>query len=65
LIIDGYNGLVVKDVIQDKVRIKAFLATLSDNQNAYSQRAKRMNQIFSVERLSQEQLAGMRAVLNQ
>jgi glycosyltransferase involved in cell wall biosynthesis len=65
LIIDGYNGLVVRDILQDKARIKAFLDDLPDNQDTYTQRAKRMNQIFSVDRLSQEQWTGMKSVLNQ
>ena len=64
LVISGFNGLVVSDFRADKKQIIDFIHQLPENKLAYEQFAHRNNQVFAVDRLSLEMLAGMRKLVN-
>lgn len=60
LVINGYSGLVVQDFDVEKDLIVEFLKTLPANGPKYEKFAKRNSQIFSVGRISQEMITGMK-----
>jgi glycosyltransferase involved in cell wall biosynthesis len=64
LVISGFNGLVVSDFRADKKQIIDFIHQLPENKLAYEQFAHRNNQVFAVDRLSREMLAGMQKLVN-
>ncbi len=63
LVINGFSGLVVEDFTLEKDRIIQFLQTLPTMQPIFEDFAERNNRVFSVDRLSQEMLTGMRKLL--
>ncbi len=60
LILDGYNGLVIKQLsdLEERNRIKQFLKELPEKSEYYADHSKRSSQIFGVEKLANEMYQG-------
>lgn len=60
LILDGYNGLVIKQLsdLEERNRIKQFLKELPEKSEYYAEHSKRNSQIFGVEKLANEMYQG-------
>ncbi|MFY9159458.1 glycosyltransferase [Aquirufa ecclesiirivi] len=60
LILDGYNGLVIKHLsdLEERNRIKQFLKELPEKSEYYADHSKRSSQIFGVEKLANEMYQG-------
>ncbi|MFL0161730.1 glycosyltransferase [Aquirufa salirivi] len=60
LIVDGYNGLVIKQLsdLDERNRIKQFLKELPEKSEYYTDHSKRNSQIFGVEKLANEMYQG-------
>ncbi|MHA8071503.1 glycosyltransferase [Aquirufa ecclesiirivi] len=60
LILDGYNGLVIKQLsdLEERNRIKQFLKELPEKSEYYADHSKRSSQIFGVEKLAYEMYQG-------
>ncbi|CAM4261839.1 glycosyltransferase [Cytophagaceae bacterium 50C-KIRBA] len=62
LIVNGYNGLVVKQLsdLNERNRIKHFLKDLPEKSEYYADNSKRNSHIFGVEKLANEMYQGFR-----